>query len=333
MINKIKNPTTEYTLIETVANDKWDKFVNESSNGTIFSTSTYLKGCDIKYKLFYCYKKDELRAAVATIENENENSLVLDDFIIYNGIMYNKPTNKQNHSQQFSEQFKIQEFILKELTNIYKNIELRLHPSIVDIRGILWINFGTKFPKYTPDIRYTSYLDISDFRTANKLEDISIYKKASTSRRQQIRYAIKKEYQVKTISDISLLVEFYRKTMNRQNIEVENQILNTMKNLVSILLDNNMGKIYASYDEFNEIGSIVFFAWDTKRAYYIFGANDPVKRDGHSGTNVLWETFYDLSKMGINEVDLEGINSPKRGWFKLSFGGDILPYYEVKYRS
>jgi len=26
---------------------------------------------------------------------------------------------------------------------------------------------------------------------------------------------------------------------------------------------------------------------------------------------------------------MEGVNSPHRGWFKLSFGGDIRPYYQI----
>lgn len=324
---------TEYTFVETLADEKWDKFVENSSNGTIFSNSVYLKACGVNYKLFYCYKKEELRAAVSVIEDAKGESLILDDLVIYNGIMYNKPTNKQNHAQQFSEQFKIQEFIANELAKHYKNIEFSLHPSIVDIRAILWVNYGTELPKYKPDIRYTSYIDISDFKTSKKLEDISIYNKASTSRRQQIRYAIKKEYKTKIISDISLLIEFYKKTMDRQDIDVENEKLQKMEKLVSSLLKQNIARIYASYDEQNELGSIALFGWDNKRAYYIFGANDPTKRDGHSGTNVLWEAFYDLSKMGIDEVDLEGINSPHRGWFKLSFGGDILPYYEINYRS
>lgn len=324
---------TEYTFVETTADEKWDKFVEDSLNGTIFSNSVYLNASGVNHKLFYCYKKEELRAAVSVIEDEKCESLILDDLVIYNGIMYNKPTNKQNHAQQFSEQFKIQDFIGKELTKKYKNIALSLHPSIVDIRAILWVNYGTELPSYQPDIRYTSYIDISDFKTSKKLEDISIYNKASTSRRQQIRYAIKKEYETKIISDVSLLVEFYKKTMDRQDIDVENEKLQKMEKLVSSLLKQNMAKIYASYDEQNELGSIALFGWDNKRAYYIFGANDPTKRDGHSGTNVLWEAFYDLSKIGIDEVDLEGINSPHRGWFKLSFGGDILPYYEINYRS
>jgi hypothetical protein len=320
----------DYRLVETLADDKWDKFVDDSTNGTIFSSSIYLEESDVNYKVFYCYKKEELRAAVSVIEDEKGESLILDDLIIYNGIMYNKPTNKQNHAQQFSEQFKIQEFIANELAKHYKNIELSLHPSMVDIRAILWVNYGTELPTYQADIRYTSYIDISDFKTSKKLEDISIYNKASTSRRQQIRYAIKKEYKTKIITDVSLLIEFYKKTMDRQDIKVEKQKLNQMEKLSATLLENNMAKIYASYDEYDEIGSMALFGWDNKRAYYIFGANDPAKRNGHSGTNVLWEAFYDLSSMGIKEVDLEGINSPHRGWFKLSFGGDIVPYYEVK---
>lgn len=320
---------TEYTLIETTVDAKWDKFVEDSSNGTIFSNSLYLKASGVNYKLFYCYKKEELRAAVFIIEDEKGKSLILDDLIIYNGIMYNKPTNKQNHAQQFSEQFKIQEFIANALNSRYKSIELSLHPSVVDIRAILWVNYGTELPTYQANIRYTSYVDISDFKTSKKLEDISVYNKASTSRRQQIRYALKKEYKTKVITDVSLLIEFYKKTMDRQEIDVENKKLKRMERLVSNLVLQNMAKIYASYDEQNELGSVAFFGWDNKRAYYIFGANDPAKRNGHSGTNVLWEAFYDLSTMGIDEVDLEGINSPHRGWFKLSFGGEIKPYYEI----
>ena len=326
--------SAEYTLQEAMIDENWDKFVDDSINGTIFSKSYYLKASSVKYKLFYCYKKAELRAAIAVIESEDGKDLILNDFIIYNGIMYNKPSNKQNHSQQYSEQFKIQAFIAEELANLYSNIELSLHPSIVDIRAFLWVNYGENKPQYKPDIRYTSYIDISDFKNSKKLEDISIYNKASTSRRQQIRYAIKKGYKTK-IEDkdsIKKFIELYKMTMSRQEIIVNCDKLVRMENLLKELIKYNMAKLYASYDENGEIGSMAIFCWDNKRAYYLFGASNPVKRNGHSGTSVIWDALYDLNAMGINEVDLEGINSPHRGWFKLSFGGDIVPYYELNYR-
>ena len=75
------------------------------------------------------------------------------------------------------------------------------------------------------------------------------------------------------------------------------------------------------------------FALDHLRAYYLFGVNKPELRDYHTGTAVLWDAFYELNKDGINEVDLEGVNSPKRGWFKVSFGGELKPYYELFYQG
>ena len=45
---------------------------------------------------------------------------------------------------------------------------------------------------------------------------------------------------------------------------------------------------------------------------------------------VLWDGFELLRLSGVSEIDLEGMNSPSRGYFKLSFGGDIIPYYHLK---
>ncbi len=45
--------------------------------------------------------------------------------------------------------------------------------------------------------------------------------------------------------------------------------------------------------------------------------------------NIL-ESFFALSKEGISTVDLEGINSPKRAFNKLGYGGEINPYYHLR---
>jgi hypothetical protein len=72
--------------------------------------------------------------------------------------------------------------------------------------------------------------------------------------------------------------------------------------------------------------SAAVFGRDEKRAYYLFGANEG---EEHAGTLVLWDAFRALARDGCREVDLEGVNSPKRGHFKLSFGGSLTPYYCV----
>lgn len=318
-----------YRLERTELGSAWDEFVQSSPNGAIFSLSEYLKSIDQKHAVYYCFKKQEIRAAVAVMESDDGRSAVLHDFIIYNGLMYGPPAHKQNIAQIHSEHFKISECIAAELTKVYQNISIRLHPSIIDIRPFLWHNYATDLPKYVPDIRYTSHIDISDFRKAQKPEDVALFSQFSAARRQEVRYAIKKGVVTEEIFDAERFVEFYTMTMERQGESVEKKLLEQMKNLISNLYLKNMGTMFASATANGDVGSMAFFCFDNKRAYYLFGANNPQLRNEHTGSAVLWDAFHILSKKGIKEVDLEGVNSPKRGWFKLSFGGDIRSYYEL----
>lgn len=321
----------KYTLkIAEIDDQKWDSFIEDSICGSLFQKSFFLKASGASYQSYYCYKNEELRAAVLCNTNEISSS---SGFIIYNGIIYGKPTNKQNQAQTVSEQFEIQDFIAHELIKKSKTISMSLSPEIMDIRPFLWVHYGENKPKYQVDIRYTSYLNISDFINEIGYENFLAYKNASSARRQQIRYAKKKNYITKVENDISAFLKFYELTMNRQNIHISQEYLQNMFNLISKLLELNLVKIFVTYDDKNEASSMAIFGWDQKRAYYLYGANDPSKRNGHGGTIVLWDAFVYLRNKGILEVDLEGVNSPKRGWFKLSYGGNLIPYYQILYKT
>ena len=321
-----------YRLESTELDSSWDEFVESSPNGTIFSQSLYLKGIDQKCAIYYCYKGKEIRAAVAVMESDDGKSAMFHDFVIYNGIMFEYPTYNQNRAQIYSEHFRISEFVAAALSEIYQNISISLHPSIIDVRPFLWHNYGTDFPKYYIDILYTSHIDISDFDRGQKLEDSSLFSECSSARRQEIRYAIKKGVITEERFDADLFVEFYAMTMKRQSKYVEQKVLDQMKKLISNLYLKNMGTMFIARTSNRDVGSMAFFCFDSKRAYYLFGANDSQLRDEHTGSAVLWDAFHVLSKAGIKEVDLEGVNSPQRGWFKLSFGGDIRAYYQMLYK-
>lgn len=320
---------TKHILEKTELDEKWDQLVAKSVNGTVFCTSHYLKNIDANIAPYYYLRNQEIRAGVLVIESQNGLDTYLHDFVIYNGIFFAPPQNKQNRSQIISEQFDISSFVAEELAKIYKSVHMQLHPTIVDIRPFLWFNYGIDAPKYAVDVRYTSYLNIEDFSCAEKLEDISTYLQASNARRQEIRYGIRDKVVTKEEFNPDLFVDFYNETMKRQDITVEEDVLNQMNFLITNLFKANIGRMFVSYLSSGEPGSMAFFGMDSKRGYYLFGANDPALRDSHTGTAVLWDAFYVLSKEGIKEIDMEGVNSPYRGWFKLSFGGDLRPYYQI----
>ena len=73
---------------------------------------------------------------------------------------------------RYSEEYKIIDFIANELITIYSVINFTLHPTIKDIRPIMWVNYGQKNNRYSVNIKYTSVLNISDFINYNNLDNI-----------------------------------------------------------------------------------------------------------------------------------------------------------------
>ena len=318
-----------YRLEPTCLGEPWDDFVRSSPDSTVFITSNYLAHTGCRLGLYRCYNANELRAVVAVLENIDGTSAILDDLVIYSGICFGAPTHDQNRAQQNSERHEIATFIAAELAKLYRQVEFALAPSITDVRPFLWHNYGQEQGRYRVDVRYTSYLDISDFSSAPNLEDIDVYIQATGARRQQIRYARRDGVVTEEFSDVGVFIDFYRRTMERQGEEVTSHTLDRMVTLVAALLRNGSARMFVSKTSEQIAGSAAVYAFDHHRAYYLFGASDPSQRNSPTGTAILWDAFGALAASGISQIDLEGVNSPRRGWFKMSFGGDLRPYYQV----
>jgi hypothetical protein len=322
-----------FRLEPTSLGAKWDEFVAKSTDGTVFSYSAYLRGIRENPAVYYCLKNKEIKAGVAVIETNDSSSAILNDFVIYNGVMYAPPLKEQNRATVRSDQFEIASFVAEELAKRYRDVSLRLPPSIIDIRPFLWYNYNSDLPQYVARVLYTSYVSLEGLLKEKKIEEIPLFRECSYARRQEIRYAIKKGVVTKEEFHPDQFVEFYRLTMERQSKEVLDFRREAMKYLIATLCEQKLGRMFISYTAEGKPGSMAFWGVDNKRAHYIFGANDPQYRDEHVGTAVIWDSFFELSASGVKEVNLEGVNSPQRGWFKLSFGGDLRPYFQLTIKA
>jgi hypothetical protein len=322
-----------YRLQAARLDDTWDAFVRSSPDSSIFVASNYLAHIGSRLGLYHCYNANELRAVVTLVESADGASAILDDLVIYSGICFGAATHGQNRAQQNSERHEIATFIAGALADRYQRVEFALAPSVIDVRPFLWHNYGRETGRYAVDVRYTSYLDIADFVGSPCLEDIEAYREATGARRQQIRYARRDEVVTEEFSAVGLFIDFYRQTMGRQGEEVASHTLDRMAALVGALLDNGSARMFASRTADRAAGSIAVYCFDPRRAYYLFGASDPALRDSPTGTAILWDAFGSLAANGVSQIDLEGVNSPRRGWFKMSFGGDLRPYYQVNRKA
>jgi len=310
-----------YTLEQTDLDEHWDQLVAASPDGTIFCTSVYLSALDVTAEVYVVRKGQEPVALVL---------LASHDFVIYSGVMH-IPQQKKNRSQLYSDRYRINEFVAEELPARYATVEFQLPPSEVDIRAYQWYRYGEEAPKYAIDVRYTSVIDITGFRETDVLEETPLFAETSVSRKQEIRYARRAGVTTEERFDPDAFTQLYARVFNRQSLTVDETARREMHALLTALETAGKGRMFAAYTAEGALGSMAYFAVDEKRAYYLFGANDPEYRRQHVGSAVIWEALPVLARAGIDEVDLEGINSPHRGWFKLSFGGDIRPYYRVRY--
>jgi len=284
-------------FIKTELNDKWDWFVENSPQGSIFSTSTFLLATGYEVDAYYVMKGlQKIAAFVCVVENGN---IIQAPHVIHSGIMFGKWNNK-NTAQINAIQFEVTEFIVEQITQKYKEIYFNLHPEIIDIRPFSWYNYHNEGRKFRIDIRYTSFIDEPSILDLN------------TSRKQaicQTGYFTTEEYYPQH------LCMLYAAQNGDENID-------KMFNIMQALHIKDMLKMYVTR-YCGQLGNVIAFSTykDTATALYSAGKMAECASAG------LWWAICSLENPIVN---LEGINSPKRGAFKLSFGGSVTPYYQVK---
>ena len=318
--------------ISPVADYKmWDDFVERSPQGTIFSTTYYLEAVGRGYERFFILKGDKIKAGLCYVLTNDGSGCELDDLIIYNGIMFlDDPHQKSTKAR--SERFEINELIIEELDRRFNKVELALAPQFEDLRPFLWHNYHSPNPsdKFIVDLRYTSYINISELGYAENDEDTSLFGKLDTIRQRNIREALKKGAHTAVGQETDLFIEFYASLMNSQNDPSPLKKLDAMSRLVNALINDDKAVMLMTKNPAGKIIYVTVFCMDLKRAYYLFGAGDLEAIERYKGTIAFWDAFRILNKdYGVKQVDFEGVNSPQRGWFKLSFGGNLVPYYQV----
>jgi hypothetical protein len=315
------------------AADDWDGRVRSSPQGSLFSERFYLAATGRPHALYWVRQGTgtEIKAGVAVMLSDDGRHCELDDLVIYGGILFALDPQRQKVKLRHDE-FQITEFVAEFLAANYLSSEFQLAPSFADIRPFLWYRYGEPaHQRYAIDVRYTSCVDISSLRQFIGCEEESpCFAAMETVRRYSVREARKKGGQVVRADSAAVLVDFYRELMQRQDVPQGERKLAGMRSVINALLQRERGAIYHVLNAAGIVVYAVAYGWDSRRGYYLFGAGHPRVSESWQGTLVHWEAFKDLAQhIGLDEVDLEGVNSPQRGWFKLGLGGDLRPYFKV----
>lgn len=324
---------SKFKIIEVKENvPEWDKLVKSSPEGTVFSLYDYVDNIGLKYKRFFVKKGNEIRAGFCFLVNEEDNEIIFDDLIIYNGILF-ALNDKQKETRQKSERYDITEEIIKFLDQKYNRMTFQFSTEFEDMRPFLWHNYHTDNidDKFKIDIRYTSFIDVSDLFYKKDRDEDSVYQALDNRRQGDISKA--EENGLTFVSEdveTDEFIHFYSKTLLSQDKHVDEDYAKRMKVLIDKASNSNLLKKYAVKNAEGETSYIVIFGIFKNVGTYIFGSGDADVMQRYDATYCIWEAIKDLNhNYGVSSIDMEGINSPQRGSYKLDFGGSITPYYKV----
>ena len=307
--------------------EEWDNYVDKSPNGNIFFKSFFLEPIGKNISKNFILKGDKVKAAFILILDK-ENNIIDNEVMIHSGLIVNR-YNEKDSSVYNLEIYSITEFFVKHLIKNFKNIQFNTVPDFLDVRPFLWHNYNLNKNFFTCYPKYTSFIDIK--YCDNEINNPkNIFHKMNTLRRRLIRKGLENDTKFNSSKDINFLVRSYENYMIKQKSPVSLKKLNEMKKLLKNLSLKDKLEVKIGLTKSNKEGYLCIFAHDLNFGYYLYGCPLLDNIENYLGSITFWETFKDLSKKGIVMIDMEGINSPARGWFKQSFGGLTKQYYEIK---
>ncbi len=310
----------KYKITKLTDHDKWNKFESKSPQSSIFSSSESLLIFAENLDLYEISKGEETKCLIYLYqENNNVTSLPL----IYSGILFQSQNNQKN-SRYLAEKFKLTEMMVNNILNQYNSLDINLHYNVEDIRPFIWYNYHEKnLPKFNVDVRYTSIINLKNKSLGDLLKSFDDVKQ------RDIKKVLKNEdYKIDFNFDLETLKRLYLKTMKKNNPDFfDKNLENNMKFLYKI---NENGKAFQTNLIFQD--KVIYcnlFSYHNKTACYLFGAGDTDVNERLGGTYSLWKSVEKCHEKKLDYIDLEGVNSPQRGSFKINFGGDLTSYYKL----
>ena len=321
------------TIIKCIDDKVWNNFVLESASQSIYAISDYLKISNHQVDKMLCLKDEEIVASFILIKKEdllsNTNSIIKDDKILFSPISY-RNIKGASSAKKIRERYFVNDTIVNYLIENFKDIALSLDYETDDIRNFLWHGFPDYKKKFLVEPRFTSLINLDHIDNDNFLET-KLFQNFSSTLRNNYRQSLKNTYILNNKFSKEIFFSLLEDTFSSQNINfpiiIYEQIFEVLKNLYKKKLID----MFYLTDKNNKVLNFSLFSTMRNKSTFLFsGKSGIVGADDYCGVYLNVNLFLYLKKHNFRIIDLEGINSPKRGFNKLGYGGSITPYYNLK---
>jgi len=283
--------------------DKWDGFVEQSPQGTLFSKSRWLNAICDQFKILIVEENHQIVGGIALpfIHGKFYRDPKLTPQL---GVLLGNPKNKAKYSKVISKETKVISLLLEELPK-FRQFDYNFSYNFTNFLPFIWKGFNTS-------VRYTYVLE--------ELKDLE---KIHSDFQYDVKYEINKAMKnnIKIVTDLSIeqFYEVNKKTFKRQGMEMPYS-LDFLRNLDKKLSTENCRKMFFGVDENNSVIAATYIVYDAKCAYYLMGGSNPEHRNSGVQTLLLWESIKFASQVS-KKFDFEGSSVESIERYFRKFGG------------
>lgn len=309
-------------------NNAWDKFIISSENKNIFSISEFIENYNYQKKKFFIKKKEEILASFHLFIKDDQ---IFRGDNVDSSINYKKFDKVNNSSLIYKKFYLIQKYSNFLIEN-FKGGNLVLDHHTNDLRPFNWYNFDKKKNVFKLDANYTTIINISkSLNTLKDLEKSSFYQNLSRSIKQQFSKTKKENIKLREENNFDLAINLIKKTFERQNQTINFDIESLFATYRKLHKKGFIKMYVSSIDKLDT--SFTIFGVVGNNAVYLNGGRLLNSNNDYSLTFNLINSLFYLKNINVSSVNLEGVNSPNRGFWKLGFGGGLIPYYKISFNS
>lgn len=313
--------TQNLVLCEASDDTAWDAFVDQSPQGTIFSKTAFLRSLGAPFRRWLVQREDRTLAQWALIE-DGPGRAIRYPYTPYQGILL-APAQQRLARQRVLDEFRLTDFLIKELTTRYTVLNSAMCWTFEDLRPFLWHHHGMPGqPRFLVALRYTAVLQL---QTLDPSRPTVAWR---ACRRQELRKAA--QIVTSESDDVDEFLRIYQRTFVRQGLTLPESQADLVRRITHSALAGGYGRLSAC-KVCKETAAMSLFLYDRKRAYHLFAANEPEHRGTGAATRLMLDNILEARHRGLFELDFVGVNSPTRGDFKISFNPQLKSYFELTY--
>ncbi len=294
--------------------DRYERFVAASPQGTIFSTPWWLNAvAPGAFQVLLAELDGEIQAAWPIVPQSRGapgRFIVQPSLTPWLGILYGPPGEEKRQTRLGRER-QLTDQLVAQLPAC-RMVRAAFHRSYGYWTPLSWAGF-------TQTTRYTFVLE--------PLEEAAVWKGLGESVRRQVRKAEKEGVAVEATDDLDAFWSVHAQTFRRQGLGVPYD-LELVRRIDAACAPRAVRRILLARDRQGRVHAGVYLVWDARSAYYLMGGADHQLRSSGAMSLAMWEAIRFAAGVS-NAFDFEGSMLQPVERFVRAFGALPHPYSVV----